>query len=53
MAGRRRTILTPQQGALAVEDYRRTSASRLNNPPATVPPVAARVEVGRQYALTD
>jgi len=36
MAGRRRTIPTPQQGALPVEDYRHTGASRLNNPPAAI-----------------
>ena len=36
MAGRRRTIQTPQQGALPVEDYRHTGASRLNNPPAAI-----------------
>jgi adenine-specific DNA-methyltransferase len=36
MAGRRRTQPTPQQGALPVEDYRHTGATRLNNPPAAI-----------------
>lgn len=36
MAGRRRIQPTAQQGALPVEDYRHTGATRLNNPPAAI-----------------
>jgi adenine-specific DNA-methyltransferase len=36
MAGRRRTQPAAQQGALPVEDYRHTGATRLNNPPAAL-----------------
>jgi adenine-specific DNA-methyltransferase len=36
MASGRRTQPTEQQGALPVEDYRHTGATRLNNPPAAI-----------------